>query len=167
MKNDPDNVLMTKESTLAILPASISLVTARCGATILLTILLSSSCQVLAQVTIKNPDHLELPEQQVLVLFRSTCQVVAQEFHVRREDVDFPLVLVLGDRKERYVSDEEHELYSVYLYQWNEPQFALSTMRLAIEHMVTRTRRDRMVMEILKRSGRIGVVSAKSLQGHR
>jgi hypothetical protein len=119
---------------------------------------------VQAQVTIKDPDHLQVPEPMVEALFHSTCQVVAQEFHVRRTDVDFPLVLVLGDPRERYTSDEDDQLYTVYLYRWNDAQFALSSMRLAIEHMVTQTRRDRVVREILKRSNKISTVSIDRLQ---
>jgi hypothetical protein len=119
---------------------------------------------VLAQVTIRNPDHLPVPAQEVQVLFNTTCQVVAHEFHVRRGDVDLPIVLVLGDPDERYAYDEERQLYTIYLYRWNEAQFALSSMRLAIQHMVTQTRRDRMVMEILKRSSSVNTISIKALQ---
>jgi hypothetical protein len=132
--------------------------------TYLAIVLLLACSSALGQVTIKNPDHLPVPEQEVQVLLNATCQVVAQEFHVSRRDVDFPIVLVLGDPNEHFSSDEEQQLYSVYLYCWNEAQFALSAIRLAIQHMVTQTRRDRMVMEILKRSSRINTISIKALQ---
>jgi hypothetical protein len=118
----------------------------------------------LGQVTIKNPYHLPVPEQEVQMLLNTTCQVVAREFHVRERDVDFPVVLVLGDPDERFTSDEDRQLYSVYLYRWNQAQFALSSMRLAVQHMVTQTRRDRMVREILKRYSSIDTISIKALQ---
>jgi hypothetical protein len=118
----------------------------------------------LAQVTILNPQHLEVPEQRVEVLLHATCQVVAQEFHRGREEIDFPLVLVLGDPNERYTSDEEHRLYTIYLYRWNEVQFAVSAMRLAVQRMVTQSRRDRIVTKILKRSNSISTVSIYELR---
>lgn len=122
-------------------------------------------CPLLAQVTIKNPDHLDVPEQKVQILFHTTCQVVAREFHIQKGKLDFPLVLVLGDPNERYTSDEEHQLYTVYLFRWNEAQFVASSMRLALQHMVTQSRRDRLVREILDRSGGIDTVPVSSLRG--
>ena len=58
-------------------------------------------CPLLAQVTIENPDHLDVPEQKVQILFHTTCQVVAREFHIHKGEQEFPLVLVLGDPRER------------------------------------------------------------------
>ena len=116
---------------------------------------------MVAQVTIKNPDGLEVPELRAQLVFSVTCEVVASEFHVKRAEAEFPIILVLGEPNERYTSDEEHQLYTLYLYRWNEAQFAASAMRLALQHIVTQTRRDRMVKEILKRSDKIGIVSAK------
>ena len=121
---------------------------------------------LLAQVTIRNPEHLEVPEQKVGILLHTTCQVVAREFHLPEKDVEFRLVLVLGDPNEHYTSDEEHQLYTLYLYRWNEPQFATSAMRLAIQHMVTQSIRDKLVKEILKRSNGMTPVSIKALQHH-
>jgi hypothetical protein len=124
-------------------------------------------CPLLAQVTIKNPNHLDVPEQKVQILFHTTCQVVAREFHLQRGELKFPLVLVLGDPNERYTSDEEHQLYTVYLFRWNEVQFTTSSMRLALQRMVDQSRRDRLVREILKRSGGIDTVAISSLQVRR
>jgi hypothetical protein len=66
-------------------------------------------CPLVAQVTIKNPDHLDVPEPKVQILIHTTCQVVAREFHIHKGEVEFPLVLVLGDPNERYTSDGEHQ----------------------------------------------------------
>lgn len=123
-------------------------------------------CPLLAQVTIKNPDHLDVPEQKVQILFHTTCQVVGREFHFKGE-LEFPLVLVLGDPNERYTSDEEHQLYTVYLFRWNEAQFVASSMRLALQRMVTQSRRDRLVREILERTEGIDTVSIRSLRARR
>ena len=120
---------------------------------------------VLAQVTIKNPDQLEVPVQRVQIVFQTTCQAVSREFQVPEKDVEFPLLLVLGDPIERYIIDE-HQLGTLYLYRWNEAQFAASVMMLAIEHMVTQSRRDRMVREILKRSNSIDTIPINALRKH-
>lgn len=124
-------------------------------------------CPLLAQVTIKNPQHLDVPEQKVQILFHTTCQVVAREFHMPQEELEFPLILVLGDPNERYTSDEEHRLYTVYLFHWNQSQFVASSMRLALQHMVTERLRDRLVKEILERSNGIDTVPVSSLRQRR
>ena len=124
-------------------------------------------CPLFAQVTIKNPDHLDVPEQKVQILFHTTCQVLAREFHVHIRELEFPVVLVLGDPNERYTSDEEHRIYAVYLYRWNEAQFVASSMRLALQHMVTNGRRDRLLVEILERSRGIDTVPVASLERRR
>jgi hypothetical protein len=120
-------------------------------------------CPLLGQVTIKNPDHLEIPDQKVQILFHTTCQVVGREFHIRKGELEFPLLLVLGDPNERYTSDEEHHLYTVYLFRWNEAQFVASSMRLALQHMVTESHKNRLVREVLERTERMDTVTASSL----
>ena len=124
-------------------------------------------CPLLAQVTIENPDHLDVPEQKVQILFHTTCQVVAREFHIRKGEREFPLVLVLGDPRERYTSDEEHQVYTVYLFRWNEAQFVASSMKLALQHMLTHSRRDRLLLEILERSSGMDTVPMSSLRSRR
>ena len=46
---------------------------------LLLLLLVSSS---FAQVSIKNPKHLAIPKDRVQIIFKTTCRVVAEEFHV-------------------------------------------------------------------------------------
>jgi hypothetical protein len=74
------------------------------------------------------------------------------------------LVLVLGDPNERYTSDEEHKLYTVYLFRWNEAQFVASSMKLSLQHMVTHSRRDRLLREILERSSGMDTIPISSLR---
>jgi len=40
--------------------------------------------------------------------------------HVSRRDLDLPIVLVLGDPNERYTSDDDRQLCTIYLYRSNE-----------------------------------------------
>jgi hypothetical protein len=111
-----------------------------------------------AQVTISNPQHLQVPEDKVQILFRTACQVVAEEFHVHRSALEFPLTLVLGDSKERFTEDEEHQAYTIYLHHWDEARFAVSALRLANLRLVPPSLRNRMALEILKRSNQIAPV---------
>ena len=113
-------------------------------------------CPVLAQVTIINPHQLEVPEQRVQAIFQATREVVAREFQKSEKEIDFALVLVLGDPYEQYTADEKRHLYTLYLHRWDEVKFATSALRLAIQHMVSHRQRDQLVREILDRSKRIG-----------
>lgn len=132
---------------------------------LLCTLLLLTCSSGFAQVTIKNSDGVEVPVEKVNVIFRMVSQVVAETFHVSGEDIkEFPLVLVLGSPIEHYTQDEEHHVYIVYLNRWNEAQFAASAMRLTIQAMlVPRGRRDKMVIEILRRSNQVAPVSVRTL----
>jgi len=69
---------------------------------------------VLVQVTIKNPDQMDVPVRRVQIVFQTTCQAVSRELQVPEKDVEFPRLLVLGDPSERYVIDE-HQLRTLYL----------------------------------------------------
>jgi len=48
--------------------------------------------------------------------------------------------------------------------RWDEVQFATSASRLAMQHMVSRERKTKMVAEILRRANRAGTVSVETLQ---
>jgi hypothetical protein len=50
----------------------------------------------MAQVTIQNPQHLDVPEQRVQMLHHIICRVVAEEFHGRGGKSDGPVTLNLG-----------------------------------------------------------------------
>lgn len=132
-----------------------------------LLILLVSSA-MLGQVTVVNPKHLEFPKDKINLIFRIACKVVAEEFHVpeKAAESEFPLTLILGDPNERYTEDEQHHLYAVYLEQWNEEKFTVSAMRLAIQHMVPQSRRDKMAREILRRSNQVAPVAVTTLAKH-
>lgn len=77
----------------------------------------------------------------------------------------FPLTLVLGEETERYVEDEDQQIDAIYLATWNEKKFAVSVMRLALEHLIDRNCRNQLVGEILTRSDAIAPVSVAS-PGH-
>ncbi len=128
-------------------------------------VLLAFSAPLWAQVTLRNPQHLPVPEERVQVIFRTTCRVVAEQFRLHPEQLEFPLTLVLGEPNEQYSADEDTGTYTIYLNQWNEAKFTTSAMRLAVWRMVPRKRRDQLVWEILQRANRVAPVPAAALRG--
>src|ERR1700687_5490964 len=59
-----------------------------------------------AQITVKNPRHLPLPDYKLQTLYRIACQQVAEEFHISDPaKLDFPLTVVLGEPS-HYTSDD-------------------------------------------------------------
>lgn len=111
--------------------------------------LLASSLH--AQVTIQNPQHLEIPEQRVQVLHTLVCRVVAEELHIRESKVQGPVSLVLGERQERTVADEFNGAYTIYLEHWDETTFASSDVRLTIQRMASRNHSEQMAREVIRR----------------
>jgi hypothetical protein len=83
--------------------------------------LLVAGAQCSAQLTILNPNRLDVPEEKANVLLSSACQVVAQEFHVTDiSALRFSVVLVLGEKEELYTIDEKRLEYKLYMKQWDE-----------------------------------------------
>jgi hypothetical protein len=117
-----------------------------------------------AHVTIENPHCLDVPAQRVQIVHEIVCRVVAEEFQVDEAKVDCRLRLVLGDNKERSAADETNGVFTVYLSNWDEPAFAISDMRLAVQRVVSRDRWQHMTHEIIRRVDRLAPVDARALQ---
>ncbi len=91
--------------------------------------------------------------------------MVAEEFHLASaSDGLFPITLVMGNPDERVIGDELHQVYFIYMNHWDEAQFATSVSRLAMQHMVSKERKTKMVAEILRRANRAGPASVDALQ---
>ena len=119
-------------------------------AVILLALCVVTPIWAWTPVTIVNPKHLPVRADEVNLLFQASCRAVANEFHLKDgETLDFPLTLVMGERDEHVMADEDQGVYMVYLNHWNEGKFATSAMRLAVWRMVPRKRRDELVRNIL------------------
>jgi hypothetical protein len=128
------------------------------------TLFTCATLSLRAQVTILN-NGVAVPEKDVNLLFRTSCRVMTEEFHLDSAcGVDFPVTLVLGDQNERVSGDELKQEYFIYMNQWNEAQFATSASRLILQHMVSRDRKTRIVAEILRRVNRMAPVSRQGLQ---
>ena len=65
------------------------------------TLFIGAIVPLCAQVTIQK-NGVGVPEGQVEILFRTSCRVMAEEFHLDNGcGADFPVTLVLGDLNER------------------------------------------------------------------
>lgn len=128
-------------------------------------LLLATRALSLAQLTITNPKHLDLPEDRARVLLVEASRVVANEFHVHDSDVGYPLLLVIGDSDEGYGTDSEGKV-TLYLQVWSESKFVDAAVRLAIQSLADRKRLQRLGKEVLLRSDRIAPVSSSSLSRH-
>src|SRR5205085_10320575 len=100
-------------------------------------LLLAASFAARAQLTVENPRHLDFPEQQAQVLFMTTNRVLESEFHSPGAlENTFHVRLVLGEKAERFTIDDAFGNGSIYLEKWNEGKFAVSAMRLAVQHLL-------------------------------
>jgi hypothetical protein len=117
-----------------------------------------------AQITVRNPNNLALPDQKPQVLLRMACRVVADEFHVHdAAKLDFPLILVLGEPF-HYTADDENQLYTIYLDRWDDTRFVSSAVMLASHRVVTKDQYRRMVVEILRRASQVSPILAEDLR---
>jgi Mn-containing catalase len=55
-------------------------------------------------------------------------------------------------KDEHWTEDEEGHDFTLYLNDWNEARFTVAAMRLALQRLITRDRRKRLMKEILRRS---------------
>ena len=112
-----------------------------------------------AQVVIRNPQNLDVPQAKVNVIYRTTLRVLSENFDVEEISELYPVTLTLGSDEERYVEDEDNKVDAIYLKTWDEKKFAISVMRLALEHLVDRECRNQLVSEILTRANVIAPVA--------
>jgi hypothetical protein len=117
-----------------------------------------------AQITVKNPKHLPVPEYKLQALYRIACEQVAEEFHISDPaKLDFPLTVVLGEPS-HYTSDDDKQSYVVYLDRWDDIRFTSSVVLLAAHRVVSRERYKKMVLETLRRANEIMPIQAADLQ---
>jgi hypothetical protein len=117
------------------------------------------SFPVNAQVLFENPQRLDIPQQRAEVIYQTTLRVLGETFDT--EARPFPVTLVLGEETEQYVDNEDEGIYSIHLTRWDEKKFAISVMRLALEHLVDRECRNVLVSEILTRTNMIAPVAVR------
>lgn len=108
-----------------------------------------------------------MPEQQVHALFLNINRVMEAEFHSPGNlETKFRVRLVLGQPQERFTIDDPFGNGTIYLERWNEGRFAVSTMRLALQHLLGPDRQKKMLEEIGRRTRATAPVSAEQLRQH-
>jgi hypothetical protein len=107
-----------------------------------------------------NPQKLDMPEQRAEIIYRTTFRVIAETFDTETPE-SFPITLELGDRDEHYNADEDAGIHEIHLALWDEKKFAISVMRLVLEHLVDRDCRNVLVSEILTRTNVIAPVEVR------
>jgi len=131
-------------------------------------LLLLGSSLVRAQLVIENPKHLEVPEQRAQAVFLTTMRVMEKEFHSQGTlENTFRLRLVLGEKPERFTIDDPSGNGTVYMERWNEGKFAVTAMRLSIQHLLVPERQKHMLEEIVRRTHEIAPVTASQLREER
>jgi hypothetical protein len=127
----------------------------------LLAVLLSTSAR--GQVRLESHAGIEAPKERAAILFEVTCRVVAEEFHLRdASEVRVPVTLVLGESREGVVGDETNQVFTIYMPRWDETMFVTSVSRIALQHLLSRDRKARIVSESLQRANLIAPISAKN-----
>ena len=131
-------------------------------AALAITIAISSSS--LAQLTIQNPAHLEVPEQKAKLLMSTACRVIAENFRIGNHASDFSLTLVLGAGDEHYSADQDKDAYTLFLQRWDESKFTVAMTNLAIQRLVVHDRLPAIVSEVQRRSARVAPVAVEQLR---
>jgi len=133
-----------------------------------IALLMVASAMARAQLTIENPKHVEISEQDAQVLFLTTSRVIETEFHSPGTlENKFHVKLVLGQPGERFTIDDASGNGTIYLERWNDGRFAVAVMRLAMQHLLVPDRQKRMLIEIQRRSREIAPVPAGKLANQR
>jgi hypothetical protein len=140
----------------------------------LAVVLAALALPVSAQLTIVNSDHLEVPAGVPEALLQTAREVAAKEFHIKNmSEIDFPLVLVLGDGAEQpakegtewdAIIDENAGSLRLYMKKWDEKKFAAVVLRLCVQRLTNSPRQMRLIREVLARAKKISPVSANELK---
>jgi hypothetical protein len=115
------------------------------------------------QVNIQNPEHLEVPEQRVVMLHQIICRVVADQLHIRDGKAEFPITVVFGEQEQRIIADENKGLFQIYLKHWDEPSFAGSDLHLVLQQATIRKHWQAMVRQVVRRYHKVTPVGVGQL----
>jgi len=95
------------------------------------------------------------PMDRAWVIYQTACQVVAEQFHVRRpSDLQVPLKLNIGDGDAGFRYDSGSGRYEINLTTWNENSFAFAALRLALQRVTALQKGRDLLRDTLKRSER-------------
>ncbi len=127
--------------------------------------------------TVKNPQHLAVPEARATELHQIVQDVVADYFPENHNLVQPkrgqpkkqspPLVLILGESREHYTFGGIDGADSIYLEHWDEAKFVATDVSLSLQHQLSREHLNRILEEISERSDRLLPVTLDDLRNRR
>ena len=127
--------------------------------------------------TVKNPQHLAVPEARATELHQIVQDVVADYFPGNHNLVQPkrdqpkkqspPLVLILGENREHYTYGGIDGVDSIYLEHWDEAKFVASDVSLSLQHQLSRENLNRILQEISERGDRLLPVTLDDLRNRR
>jgi hypothetical protein len=121
---------------------------------------------VFSQLTIENPRQRDVPEAQARILLQLSFQTVAKQLRpAQKTNVEFPMLLVIGQEDERFGLDEKTGVPTLFLQQWDPVKFTTAAVKFAIRNSVRSERQEQMILEIVRRSKAVAPVSAAQLRG--
>src|SRR5262249_28235800 len=107
----------------------------RSATLIVLAIILASSMGF-AQLSIENPKHGSVPEEQARLLLRLSCRAIAHQLHLRESSIsEMEMHLVLGEKDEGFGYDE-HMVPTLFLREWDEKKFVTAALRFAVQRSI-------------------------------
>jgi len=133
-----------------------------CRVVTVLVIVLRFSAE--AQVRIQGDDRDGVSPQRATLLFNVTARVVAEEFHLRRTDLQIPITVVFSEEPSGVIGNETTGIFTIYMPRWDDTMFATSVSRIALQHLLSSERKARIVRESLRRAGLAAPVSVSALR---
>ena len=119
-----------------------------------------------SQLTIENPRQQDVPEAEARILLQMSLQAAAKELRpAQKTNVEFPMLLVIGQEDERFGLDGKTGVPTLFLQQWDPLKFTTAAVKFAIQESIRPERQEQMVLEIVRRSKAVAPVSAAQLRG--
>jgi hypothetical protein len=107
------------------------------------------------QISIDNRSSTPVPRDRAWVIYQTTCQVVADRFHVKDSiQLQVPFHLNVGSEESNVLYDEGAGTYQINLSEWGDTKFAFAALRLTLQRLVTLESRREMLLETLARAER-------------
>jgi len=107
------------------------------------------------QISIEDRSSKPIPRDRAWVIYQTTCQVVAERFHVNDPiRLQVPFKLNVGVEVNNVLYDEGTGIYQINLSEWGDTKFAFAALRLTLQKLATLQSRREMLMEVLTRAER-------------
>jgi hypothetical protein len=107
------------------------------------------------QISVQNKTSATVPIDRAWVIYQTACQVVAEQFHVRRPtDLQVPFTLNVGSTESGVQYDSGAGRYEINLSTWSENTFAFAALRLTLQRLSSLHRGSELLTETLKRADR-------------